>query len=156
MAALRHWSSFVDMAHPFNLSYPSISSHPLLVPTYTTSHLRYLLLSFPERFLSYPSTHLTHLPIYISAHFLSITPHHVVSIPIFPAHPCPPADSHSTFTGSLHTKRRADLVEIAEALGLETEAKMAELKESIQQYLDQNEADLSNKAQFKGLYGRRK
>ena len=63
----------------------------------------------------------------------------------------------STFTGSLGGKRKHELVEIAEALNIsDPEAKMAELKDKIQAYLDSNETTLSKTPQFKGLYGKKR
>jgi hypothetical protein len=54
-------------------------------------------------------------------------------------------------------KRKHELVEIAEALNIsDPEAKMTELKEKIQSYLDTNETKLSKTPQFKGLYGRKR
>ncbi|KAK8846755.1 hypothetical protein IAR55_005843 [Kwoniella newhampshirensis] len=62
----------------------------------------------------------------------------------------------STYTGSLLTKRKNDLVEIATALGLpETEARIADLIKSIQSHLEANESSLSQSPQFKGLYKKR-
>ncbi|KAI9635492.1 uncharacterized protein MKK02DRAFT_32901 [Dioszegia hungarica] len=62
----------------------------------------------------------------------------------------------TNFSGGLSGRRRADLVEIAEALGLDTSVTVVELKDSIQKHLDDNEADLSTQPRFKGLYGRRR
>lgn len=63
----------------------------------------------------------------------------------------------SPFTGSLGSKRKHELVEIAEALNIsDPEAKMTELKDKIQSYLDTNESKLSKDAQFKGLYGKKR
>lgn len=65
--------------------------------------------------------------------------------------------TRSPFTGSLSSKRKHELVEIAEALNIsDPEAKMTELKEKIQSYLDINESKLVKEAQFKGLYGRKR
>ena len=65
--------------------------------------------------------------------------------------------NRSTFTGSLGGKRKHELVEIAEALEIsDPEAKMSELKDKIQAYLDANETKLSKTPQFKGLYGRKR
>jgi hypothetical protein len=61
------------------------------------------------------------------------------------------------FTGGLGSKRKHELVEIAEALNIsDPEAKLPELKDKIQNYLNTNETSLSNVPQFKGLYGRKR
>jgi len=68
-------------------------------------------------------------------------------------HPC----SGSPFTGSLSNKRKHELVEIAEALDIsDPEAKMTELKDKIQAYLNTNETSLSTNPQFKGLYHKKR
>lgn len=55
------------------------------------------------------------------------------------------------------SKRKHELVEIAEALNIsDPEAKMTELKDKIQSYLDVNETKLAKTPQFKGLYGRKR
>ncbi|KAK1926409.1 hypothetical protein DB88DRAFT_481707 [Papiliotrema laurentii] len=62
----------------------------------------------------------------------------------------------SAFTGSLTNKRKADLVEIAQALGVpEADAKIADLIKNIHAHLEANEAELSQSPRFKGLYSRR-
>ncbi|WVR04418.1 hypothetical protein IAU60_001420 [Kwoniella sp. DSM 27419] len=59
----------------------------------------------------------------------------------------------STFSGALSHKRKSDLTDIADALGISTaEAKVADLVKSIQSYLDENETTLAKDARFKGLY----
>lgn len=51
------------------------------------------------------------------------------------------------------SKRKADLVEIAEALGItETEATMPELREKIQVSLNDNVEQLKDDPRFSGLY----
>lgn len=63
----------------------------------------------------------------------------------------------SPFSGSLGGKRKHELVEIAEALNIsDPEAKMTELKDKIQAYLDANETKLAKTPQFKGLYGKKR
>lgn len=51
------------------------------------------------------------------------------------------------------SKRKADLVEIAEALGItETEATMPELRDKIQGSLNDNAEQLKDDPRFSGLY----
>ncbi|WWC87213.1 uncharacterized protein L201_002100 [Kwoniella dendrophila CBS 6074] len=62
-------------------------------------------------------------------------------------------NSLSTFTGALGSKRKSDLVEIAESLGINNpEARVADLVKSIQAHLDRNETTLSQDSRYKGLY----
>nr|XP_031861908.1 uncharacterized protein CI109_002738 [Kwoniella shandongensis]KAA5528980.1 hypothetical protein CI109_002738 [Kwoniella shandongensis] len=62
----------------------------------------------------------------------------------------------STYTGSLLTKRKNDLVEIAQALGLpDTDARIADLVRNIQSHLEANETELIQSPRFKGLYKKR-
>jgi hypothetical protein len=57
----------------------------------------------------------------------------------------------------LGSKRKHELVEIAEALNIsDPEAKLTELKDKIQNHLNANETSLSVTPQFKGLYGRKR
>jgi hypothetical protein len=80
-----------------------------------------------------------------------ITKHHAWSE--FSWYPC----SGSPFTGSLSNKRKHELVEIAEALNIsDPEAKMTDLKDKIQTYLNTNETSLSTSTQFKGLYHKKR
>ncbi|WWC67669.1 uncharacterized protein I206_101580 [Kwoniella pini CBS 10737] len=59
----------------------------------------------------------------------------------------------ASFTGALGSKRKSDLTEIAESLGIsDPEAKVADLVKSIQSYLDKNETTLSKDNRYKGLY----
>ncbi|ORY26899.1 hypothetical protein BCR39DRAFT_540018 [Naematelia encephala] len=58
----------------------------------------------------------------------------------------------SSYTGSLMQKRKPELVEIAQALELDAEAKVSDLIKNIQAHLDSNETSLSNTPMFKGLY----
>ncbi|KAL7418538.1 hypothetical protein Q5752_006996 [Cryptotrichosporon argae] len=62
-----------------------------------------------------------------------------------------------SFTGSLATKRKAELVDIAATLGLPAaaEARMAELREAIQARLDADDA-LRDDPVFRGLYSQRR
>ena len=54
------------------------------------------------------------------------------------------------------TKRKAELVEIAQALDIsDAEGKITDLIKNIQAHLDSNEATLSKTSLFRGLYGRR-
>ena len=65
--------------------------------------------------------------------------------------------SSSSFTGALSTKKRSDLVEIANALELPyTDVKVSDLVKKIQDYLALNEGTLGQSPMFKGLYGRRR
>lgn len=57
------------------------------------------------------------------------------------------------FSGSLLSKRKADLVEIAEALGIsETAVNMPELRERIQVSLNDHVEQLKDDPRFSGLY----
>ncbi|KAK4689777.1 hypothetical protein P7C73_g325, partial [Tremellales sp. Uapishka_1] len=59
----------------------------------------------------------------------------------------------ATFTGSLATKRKSELIELAEALHVPNiEGKMAAVVKQIQTFLDENEPTLSILPEFKGLY----
>ncbi|WWD00291.1 hypothetical protein V866_007201 [Kwoniella sp. B9012] len=59
----------------------------------------------------------------------------------------------ATYTGALGSKRKSDLVEIAESLGIsDPEARVADLVKTIQAHLDRNESSLSKDARYKGLY----
>ncbi|RSH88023.1 uncharacterized protein EHS24_000547 [Apiotrichum porosum] len=61
----------------------------------------------------------------------------------------------SQFSGSLVAKRKSDLVEIADALGIkDQEGTNIELRERIQSKLDANADSLRTTDAFKGLYGR--
>ena len=64
--------------------------------------------------------------------------------------------SSSTYAGSLLTKRKAELSEIAQSLGLsDPEAKVNDLVKNIQGHLDANETALLQSPMFKGLYARK-
>ncbi|WVW78753.1 hypothetical protein I302_100714 [Kwoniella bestiolae CBS 10118] len=59
----------------------------------------------------------------------------------------------ASFTGALGSKRKSDLAEIAESLGIsDPEARVADLVKNIQAHLDRNESVLSKDARYKGLY----
>ncbi|EIW68709.1 hypothetical protein TREMEDRAFT_44531 [Tremella mesenterica DSM 1558] len=63
----------------------------------------------------------------------------------------------SPYSGSLTAKRKAELVEIAQALDIpDADAKISELVKKIQQHLDMNETSLSKSPMFKGLYNKKK
>ena len=65
--------------------------------------------------------------------------------------------SAAQYAGSLLTKRKAELTEIASSLGLpDPEAKMTDLIKSIQEHLDANEKALMQSPVYKGLFVRRR
>ncbi|WVQ97807.1 hypothetical protein IAU59_004922 [Kwoniella sp. CBS 9459] len=59
----------------------------------------------------------------------------------------------SSFAGALSNKRKNDLIEIADALGLtDTEARVVDLVKNIQATLDEKEDQLAKDPRFRGLY----
>jgi len=63
----------------------------------------------------------------------------------------------SAYSGALSHKRKHEVVEIAEALNInDPEAKLADLRDKIQNHLNINQTTLSLDPRFKGLYVRRR
>ncbi|WVF70078.1 hypothetical protein IAT40_004865 [Kwoniella sp. CBS 6097] len=59
----------------------------------------------------------------------------------------------SSFAGALGSKRKNDLIEIADALGItDTEARVVDLVKNIQATLDEKEDQLAKDPRFRGLY----
>ncbi|KAH7911785.1 hypothetical protein BJ138DRAFT_1149773 [Hygrophoropsis aurantiaca] len=61
-----------------------------------------------------------------------------------------------TFSGSLQTKKKAELLEIAQALRISDAGTKEDLQIRIKKHLDKNQADLEDAPAFAGLFGKKK